>query len=289
MSSTTITNSATASITVASAAAAAVLPSSMKRQHPHRDDLGLERQVAAEQHQRAVLADRPRERQRRTGGDRRRQARQDDPAEDGQPAGAERRGGLLDVVVELLEHRLHGPHDERQGHERERQADRLLGVGPVQAERAVRAVEGEQHQAGDDRRQRERDVDDHVEHRLPQNRSRTRTQAMSVPITTLTPVTSERLADGELDARPGLRVGERVDVAGPAALGGGRDDRGSGISTSRLNQVTAMPSPSEEPGGQVSCRTPARRRGRRRAGCAASRLRSPAGVVTPGRPRRTPR
>ena len=33
--------------------------------------------------------------------------------------GAQRGGGLLDVGLELLEHRLHRAHDERQGHERE--------------------------------------------------------------------------------------------------------------------------------------------------------------------------
>ena len=45
--------------------------------------------------------------------------------------------------------------------------------------------------------------------RLPQNRSRTSTQAMIVPMTTLTTVTRSDCADGELDRRPGLGVGQR--------------------------------------------------------------------------------
>ena len=53
------------------------------------------------------------------------QARQDDPAEDRQPAGAEGGRGLLDVRLELLEHRLHRAHDERQRHEGQRQGHRV--------------------------------------------------------------------------------------------------------------------------------------------------------------------
>ena len=49
------------------------------------------------------------------------------PAQDRQPARAERGGGLLDVGVELGEHRLHGPDDERQGHEGQGQRDRGRG------------------------------------------------------------------------------------------------------------------------------------------------------------------
>ena len=85
-------------------------------------------------------------------------------------------------------------------------AERVLATSTP--ERAVVAVEGEQHQAGDDRGQRERDVDQDLEHRLPQNRSRTSTQAISVPITTLTAVTTQSGADGEPDGGRGLLVGD---------------------------------------------------------------------------------
>ena len=56
-------------------------------------------------------------------------------------------------------------------------------------DRAVGPVQAQQRQAGDDRRQRKRQVDDRVDSRLPGNWSRTRTQATSVPITEPTAAT----------------------------------------------------------------------------------------------------
>ena len=61
------------------------------------------------------------------------------------------------------------------------------------ADRAVGAVQGDHHQAGDDRRQRERHVDDELEQPLAREASRTSTQATSVPITALTAQTSSEL------------------------------------------------------------------------------------------------
>ena len=55
--------------------------------------------------------------------------------------GAERGGGLLHLAVELEQHRLHGAHDERQRHEQQRDDDAGPGVGQVDADRALRAVE----------------------------------------------------------------------------------------------------------------------------------------------------
>ena len=65
-------------------------------------DLGLEREVAGDQHDRAELA-RARGRSARPApaSDRRAQVGQDDPAEDRARARAERRGGLLHLAVEL--------------------------------------------------------------------------------------------------------------------------------------------------------------------------------------------
>ena len=83
------------------------------RQDAHRGDLGLEREVARQQHERAVLADPSGERERRAGGDGRDQARQHDPAEGRERRRPERAGRLLDLAVELGQHRLHGAHDER--------------------------------------------------------------------------------------------------------------------------------------------------------------------------------
>ena len=76
------------------------------------------------------------------------------------------RGRLLDLGIQLGEHRLDGADHEGERHEQERQRHGPRGVGDVDAHRAVRAVEREQHEAGDDRRQGERDVDEHLEDAL---------------------------------------------------------------------------------------------------------------------------
>ena len=107
-------------------------------------------------------------REREAGQQRRQQRRQHDAAErSGSRAGAERGGGLLDLAVELLQHRLHGAHDEGQADEDERDEDAERRVGDLDAERreeladpAVRRVERGQRDAGDRRRQREGQVDE---------------------------------------------------------------------------------------------------------------------------------
>ena len=73
--------------------------------------------------------------------------RQDDPAERRELARAERARRLLHLAVELDQHRLHRPHDERQRHEQQREEDRRAGEGEVDADRRVRPVEREQQQA----------------------------------------------------------------------------------------------------------------------------------------------
>ena len=50
-------------------------------------------------------------------------------------AGAERRGGFLDLRVDLLHHRLHGAHDEGQADEDQRDDDAERRVGDLDAER----------------------------------------------------------------------------------------------------------------------------------------------------------
>ena len=73
-------------------------------------------------------------------------------------------------LVELLEHRLHGAHDEGQADEDQRDDDAERRVGDLDAERreqradpAVRRIERGQRDAGDRGRQREGQVDDGVE------------------------------------------------------------------------------------------------------------------------------
>ena len=84
-------------------------------------DLGVEREVPRDQHDGAELAERPRERQGGAGEDGGQQAREDDAAEGRERRGAEGGRRLLGLAVELDQHRLHRAHDERQGHEEERQ------------------------------------------------------------------------------------------------------------------------------------------------------------------------
>ena len=74
------------------------------------------------------------------------------------------------------------------------------------AERPVRAVEGEQRDAGDDRRQRERQVDQGVDVVLPGNSSRTRTQAMIVPKNALIATTISEADQGQLQRVDRLRL-----------------------------------------------------------------------------------
>ena len=74
------------------------------------------------------------------------------------------------------------------------------GEGDVDPERAVAAVEREQGEAGDDRRQREGQVDDRVDAALPGKSSRTRSQAMIVPKTPLIATTISEADHGQFQA-----------------------------------------------------------------------------------------
>ena len=88
-----------------------------------RRDLGLERDVARDEHDRAELAHAAREAERAAGQDRRHQVGQDDPAGRRERRGAQRRGGLFHVAVQLQQHRLDRADHERQRHEQ--QGDRM--------------------------------------------------------------------------------------------------------------------------------------------------------------------
>ncbi len=87
-----------------------------------RRDLGLARDVAADEDDRAVLTDGAREGQAGPAGDGGSERRQDDAAERRPARGAERGRRLLDLAIGLDEHRLdraddEGQSDERQGHD----------------------------------------------------------------------------------------------------------------------------------------------------------------------------
>ena len=95
-----------------------------------------QRHVAGDEDHRAVFADRAGEGQREAGQQRRQRA----PAGSTRAKvcsrrGAERRGGLLDLAVEVLQHRLHRAHDEGQADEDQRDDDAERRVGDLDAER----------------------------------------------------------------------------------------------------------------------------------------------------------
>ena len=75
---------------------------------------GFEGHVAGDEDHRAVFADGAGESEREAGQDRRHQRRQHHHEHGLAAVGAERGRGLLELAVELLEHRLHGAHDEGQ-------------------------------------------------------------------------------------------------------------------------------------------------------------------------------
>src|SRR5438105_10224184 len=97
-------------------------------------DLGAQRQVARDEHDRAVLAERPRDRQREPGEHRGKDGGEDDPPERLQPAGAQHGSRFLEMRLDPGEHRLHRADDERQTDEGHRQPDPDGRVGHLDPE-----------------------------------------------------------------------------------------------------------------------------------------------------------
>ena len=108
-----------------------------------RDDFRLERDVPRDEDERPELADRARERERDARQDRRQDARQDDAQEDPGAARTKRRGSFLHLAVQLEQHRLHRSHDERQGHEEQREDDPGALQADVDGDGRPRPVESE--------------------------------------------------------------------------------------------------------------------------------------------------
>src|SRR4249919_93001 len=135
-----------------------------------RCDLGLERQVAGDEDHRAVFAEPACECQRKTGQQSRQQVRQDHAPQRGEAARAERCGRFLGFASQRLENRLHGAHGKGQADEDQRDDDAGCRVGDLDAVRlqqppdpSVGGVDRRQRNAGDGRRQRERQIDKRVE------------------------------------------------------------------------------------------------------------------------------
>ncbi len=134
-----------------------------------RQDFGLSWNVAGNEDDRAIFADRTGEREREAGEDRRDQRRQNDAQDRGSPRRAERGCGLFNLAVEVLEYRLDGANDERQADEdkRDPDADRRIRDGDAERrEQTGRASPAERRarsaQCRRPRRQREGQVDDRV-------------------------------------------------------------------------------------------------------------------------------
>src|SRR6266576_5767267 len=119
-------------------------------EHVEGRDLRLEGKVAGDEDDRPELADRARKGKRDPREERRQEMREDDPFEDRDPAGAERRCSLLHLAVQLDQHRLYRANDERKRHEEQRHEDAPPRVGDVDADAARRAVEREQRESGHD-------------------------------------------------------------------------------------------------------------------------------------------
>ena len=155
-----------------------------------------------------------------------RQVREDDPPEGRQRAGAERRGGLLHVLIELEQDRLHRPDHERQGHEQERHDDADAGErDPREAEDAVVAVERQQRDPGDDRRQRERQVDQRVDDPLAGELVTDEHPGDDRAGNRVDRDHDRRGYQGQLQRRDRLRRGDVVPERRKAALERLRDDR----------------------------------------------------------------
>jgi len=104
----------------------------------------------------------PRAKAREPGEHRRDQRRQHHPGQGPEPGGAQGGGGLLDLLVDLGDQRLHGSHREGQPDEHHGDEDphRRIGrldtePGERRAEQTVRRIERGQRDAGHRGRQRE--------------------------------------------------------------------------------------------------------------------------------------
>src|SRR5829696_1678483 len=182
-------------------------------EYEDRGHLRLERDVPGDEDHRAELAERTRKAERDPGEDRGEEIRQDDPPEYRRAPGPERGGRLLHLPIELEQDGLHGSHDERQGHEEQCEQKPDPGVGDVDSERALRSIEREQRQPGDDGGERERQVDERVH------------DALAAELVPHEDPGDERARD-RVDRGDRLRAGDRPPERSEAAIERASDHRG---------------------------------------------------------------
>ena len=134
-----------------------------------RRDLGDHRHIASDKDHRAVFANRPRKRHRKTGQQRRRNMRKKHPGENLQARSAQRGGGFFKFFFSVFQHRLHRAHHERQADknqcdhdasrcERELDPQRLQ----VLPDPAIAGQQRRQRNAGDGGRQRKRQINQRI-------------------------------------------------------------------------------------------------------------------------------
>ena len=161
---------------------------------------------------------------------------------------AERGGGLLDLAVDLLQHRLNGAHDEGQADEDQRDDDAERREGDLEpeacrdrADPAIRRIDRGERDAGDRGRQREGQID----HRIDDAPAREIGSApaprrRSTPKTTLISAAIERRRRRKGAAPPACAASVaiaqnsgRSDAGRPQHEGGKRDqhDQAEGKST----------------------------------------------------------
>ncbi|KAF9143695.1 hypothetical protein BGX30_015053 [Mortierella sp. GBA39] len=100
-----------------------------------RGDLGLHRHIAGNEYDRAVFPDAACERQGKTRQKRRNQLRQNDGPKRPESLRPERGGCFFSIPLRVLQHRLHGPHNERNADEHQRDRNAKLRKGHLDAQR----------------------------------------------------------------------------------------------------------------------------------------------------------
>ena len=149
------------------------------------------------------------------------------------PSGAERRGGLLGVAVEILQDRLDGAHDEGQADEDERDEDAPRRIGDPQSERcceradpAVRRIERGKRDAGDGGGQCKGQVDEGIEQPAPGKAIAHQHPGDEEPEDGIDAGRGERQAEGDAERRQRAAAGGDGEELGPAEARGLEDEAG---------------------------------------------------------------
>ena len=219
--------------------------------------------------------------EQRSRGDAGAERRQHDPSERVPAGRAEDPGRLLLRLVDLQQDRLHGAHHERQRDEQqgeqdpERREDHVDAVALEEpADRRSWAVERAEHDPGDERRDRERQVHDRREPRRPGTRSaRARTRAACPKTALMIAVTAA--STGSARSPTGLPERPSRRGAREAVL------EARGMITATVGSATKSPEVDDAVAPQATQRARARPDGHGRTPPRARRSRARGGVGVP--------